>query len=801
MPVPALLERDAPLQLLHQQLQALRGGGGRCLLLAGEAGVGKTSLLRAAQAQAPAGLEWLNGLCEPLLSPSPWGPLLDWLEALPPSLGQLIARGRPAQEVMPEALSWLRRRSQPLVLCVDDLQWADGASLDLLRFLGRRIEALPVLLVLAFRDDELGPEHALHGVLAGLPACTRVALQPLSEAAVAQAVRAAGRKPQGVYRLTRGNPFLLHEWLASDPQALPATVREAVLARSRRLTPEARAGLEQLAVSPVPLERELLDALGLRRACDEALGSGLLTEQGPTIGFRHELARQAFEDSLPPGRRQALHARLFEQLAQAPAARRLHHAEGAGLAAELQRLAPLAAAEAARAGDHREAAHLLALALRQQPPEAPRAELLLQLAAQCELFYALEPARRALEQAVALFEQLGQPAALGQAQSRLARTLFLAGELQAGKQLARTAIQGLEALGQPAGLAMAYAVMAQLHLLDASQAAALHWGRRALAQAEAEGDTASQVHALNTVGCAELAVADLPEAWARLQQSLRTALQLGWAEAAARAYTNLLVHQIVHRHHARWPALCDEALAYCAARDFDLYSLRLRLRRAHGWSETGRWAEAQAELEELLGGSQALSGMDRQQAEHLLALLQLRKGGGGRTARAYWNALLDGERRLQPWPWYAPVPVAALEAAWLLGRRDTLLRWAREWLGPSVAAGEPWRSGQIAVWLRRLGALRQLPEIPLAAPCEAELRGDLDAAATAWAAAGNPYEQALSLLGGTPEQVQRALALFERLGAQPAAALARRRLHEAGSLGGLRGRGQATRADPLGLTA
>ena len=280
---------------------------------------------------------------------------------------------------------------------------------------------------------------------------------------------------------------------------------------------------------------------------------------------------------------------------------------------------------------------------------------------------------------------------------------------------------------------------------------------------------------------------------------------MGWAEAAARAYVNIFVHQLVHRHHLRWPALCEEALAYCAARDFDLYTVRLRLRRAHGCSDSGRWTEAEADLQALLAGP--LAAMDRQQAQYLLALLRLRRGvSGARTApalqvaREYWEALLDGRHSVNPAPFYAPVSVAALEAAWLLGRRHTLLRRARAELPASVTTGEPWRCGQIAVWLHRVGALQTLPDIPLAAPCEAELRGDLDGAAAAWAAAGNPYEQALCLLGGDVGQLQRALVLFERLGAEPAAALARRRLHEVGEREGLRGRGRATRADPLGLT-
>lgn len=804
MPTP-LLERDLPLALLCRRLpRPGQGVAGHCVLLSGEAGVGKTSLLRALRPQLAPGVDWLQGLCEPLLSPAPWGPLLDVLDALPPTLAGLIAEGRAAQWVMPELLGWLKRRARPLVLCIDDLQWADGASLDLLRFLARRIEGLPLLLLLSLRDDELPTTHPLHGVLAGLPpgATTRLALQPLSQAAVAQAARQAGRAPQGLFKLTRGNPFLLTELLQAPNLQAPASVRESVLARWQRLDEAGRAALALLAVSPVPLEPRLLDRLLPPGAADAAGTSGWLSASEHGLGFRHELARQALESSLPESQRRSLHARLLQALEEGPgqasAVRRLHHAQGAAFGERVAELAPQAATEAARAGDHREAARLLGLALPQMLDPAARAALLEQLAEQHELSYALDAARHALDEALALRERLGQPKALAEGAVRRARLLFQAGELQAGKAQARTAVQALEALGHAPALAQAYAVLAQLHLLDASPAAALHWGRRALALAEALGDERTRIHALSTVGAAELSNADLPEAWARLEESLRCALAQGWSEAAARAHVNLALHAIVHRQSRRWPALCEEALQYCSARDLDLYTVRLRLRRAQGWLDAGRWPEVEADLRELLSGPLSLAAMDRLQAEHLLALLQLRRGE--RSARAYWDRLLDGDCPLQPWPWYAPVPVAAVEAAWLLGRRDTLTRWARDWLPRLVAAGEPWRAGQLAVWLRRVGALRALPEIPVAAPCEAELRGDLDAAASAWGAVLCPYEQALSLLAGSVEQTQRALTLFERLGAAPAAALARRRLHEAGALAGLRGRSRATLQDPQGLT-
>ena len=332
-PDTVLMERDAEQTRLLGLLDGLRAGSaGVCVLVHGEAGIGKTSLLREVQRRGGVEPQWLWGSCEPLLSAPPFAPLLDLLDQVPPSLAAAVRSGHQACEVLGGVLQMLRERGSPSVLLIDDVQWADDATLDLLRYVGGRIESTPAMLVLLYRDTALASDHPLRGVLGSLPArCTvRIALQSLSQAAVAELAQRSGRHAGGLYDATQGNPFFVTELLAGEPDALPASVRDAVLARAGRLSPAARELLDLVSVAPSQLEHGVAEAVleDTALALAEAAAAGLLRGDGAALRFRHELARRSIEAALPAERAAGLHAAVFDtlSLAGAPAARLVHHA-------------------------------------------------------------------------------------------------------------------------------------------------------------------------------------------------------------------------------------------------------------------------------------------------------------------------------------------------------------------------------------------------------------------------------------------------------------------------------------------
>ncbi|HEY3191259.1 MAG TPA: AAA family ATPase, partial [Solirubrobacterales bacterium] len=259
----ALLERSEHLSALDAALnEVIAKSKGRLVLIGGEAGVGKTSLLREFCDRSPDSVRVLWGACEALLTPGPLGPLFDVAEVTRGELEELVSTGARPHEVTSALLRELGSR-RATVLVLEDLHWADEATLDVVQLLGRKVETISTLVLASYRDDELDGGHPLRvvlGELATARAVTRLDLSPLSADAVGLLAAPHGVDAEDLYRRTGGNPFFVTEALAAEAQELPRTVRDAVLARARRLNPAARTLLDAVAVAPPQAPMWLLEA-------------------------------------------------------------------------------------------------------------------------------------------------------------------------------------------------------------------------------------------------------------------------------------------------------------------------------------------------------------------------------------------------------------------------------------------------------------------------------------------------------------------------------------------------------------
>lgn len=773
-----LHERDVPLAVLRDRIAGLQAAGGGCLLIEGESGIGKTALLKEARRLCGGQAVWMAGACEPLISPQPLVALLELLDHLPPSVAAAVGVGRHGPDVMAGVLGWLRDSRRPLVLAIDDVQWADSATLDLLRYLGRRMDSTHSLLVLSFRNDALDGDHPLRGVLAALPEATRLVLGPLSPTTVARLARAQGRDADALWRASQGNPFFVSELLRSPAETLPPAVADMVQARLLGLPPRSRELLELVSVAPAGIEAEVLaevlgDVVADVAACE---ADGLLAPAQGMVRFRHELVRQGIEAALPAYRRTALHAGLFDRLSARPTAlaRLVHHAAHGGLSAAVGRLAPLAAEEAARASAHRQAADLFALALRHGATADPAQQvpLLQRHAQECVLVQRFGEGITSQAEAVRLLRGGAEPVALGVALARLARIHWLQGEVARALPQARAAVQVLQDVpGADWALGGALATMAQLHLQDPAAHECLALARQAVDLLEPVGETEPLVSALTTVAIARLRLGADADAMALLDRSLALALKLGLDEQAARAYFNLATVSLTHHWLAKARAVCEEGIAWCEARDIDVFAARLRIRLGYAELAQGNPVACTA-LADRVCREVPADSIEHEQASHLRAIVGLRAGAS--EVAGYWRDQVAGRVRLRADPWYAPQVVSRVEAAWLAGDPAGALALARQALPLVLPSGEPAPASALRCWVARLGDDAQRAElaVPGTAPCDEaaahELAGRRDEAAQVWRARGNPWEAALALAFGSVEQRAQATTLLEGIGAQAA---------------------------------
>lgn len=787
----ALWERDAALRSLAEYAAEIREGHGCLVLVPGEAGAGKTSLIDAFLRTEPAG-RVLHTACDGLSTPRALGPLFDLAEESSGALAQAVSRGD-GREALFRALLAELTLVRSTVLVIEDLQWADAATLDLIRFIGRRLSALPVAVLVTYRDDAIGQTDPLRkalGDLAHLPGLRRVGLPALSVHAISRIIAEGdgGRThvdAEEVHRLTGGNPYLVTELLSSPGEEIPPSVRDAVLAKLAELDDSARAAVEVASLAGRVIDAELLDRLGASPgAVDAMIEVGIAVSDGSGVRFRHELTRRTIEQEIPAHRRALMHRRLLAALHATGCtddARLAHHAEGAGDAEAVLRHARAAGARASALAAHREAARQYERAARFAPDTAEplRAELDSLLADEYQVLDRKEEAAILLRSAAETWERLHDARRQGDALRRLSRALPGA----AGRPAATRAVDVLSGLGASPELAYAWETVAAQNMYLAPEEG-LAAASTAIELARRFDLPAVQSSALNTQACIR---AQSPgDSWAEpMRQALSVALACGAHTQAARSYSNTASILGGRRDYAGSEKWALEGLCYCEEHDDFAYTRCLLGVRALNLTEQGRWTEAATIAERIL--SQGGSADNLSTALDCLAAIAIRRGDGDAAERL--TALADVGALEGMWCAAARAALLRAEAAWTQGNDDD----ARLAL-PDAAALETELDDSDRIvyqtWARRLG----VPHRTGALPDPQQLARELDEQ-------GARYDAALAWADtGDESRMRDAVTGLERLGAHPAAERIRRDLRERG-ITAPRSPRASTREHPLGLTA
>lgn len=759
-----LLEREGVLAEVEGLIRHAARGDGRVLLLRGEAGIGKSAAVRRIVDTAPSQVQALVGSCDPLSTPRPFGPVIDMVHQLGEGdvtgLGTAIRTGH-LESIYALLLETLAGRG-PWIWVVEDVQWADGATLDLLRFVARRINTLPVLVIVTYRDDDLGRDHPLSAVLGDLAndaTLTRIGLAPLSVDAVRILAAGSGVNAGVLYGLTDGNPFFVGEVLAShasghDLDAVPRSVAETVWGRLARLSATGRAAAEAAAVCGPQVHARLIEVLcpGAASGLSECLRAAVLSDRDGFVRFRHELIRRAVLEQIPDYDRRELHERALAALAEPPIdpdvlASLALHADQSGNGRAIVQYAPAAAEHAAAMGAHADAAELYALALRHAhlADDGHSALWLEHRARECYLGGDVDAAAASWREAIGRRHALGEDRLDGDALRRTSNVRFLLGREDAAVDV---------------GLTSAPSTVPERLYFSLE----------------------------TTLGS--------DDGWRELESTWRDAMNLS-DEAELGGLVGAIVcwaataRADVHRAE-RYVAECE---VFCREHHLDVFEVLAAGAGTRIGVYRGDWDRAAGTAEDILTRPN-LTSLHRIWPAVALALVRARRGQT--VAPSLLEEALDGGEADDLYR-FGPVWAARAEVAWLAGDDDGARAEAAKGMKTVPAHRDPSLYGQLLRWMHPPGSPETTIVTQVAEPHTLEVAGDWEAAASAWTRRGSAYDSALAHLRGDMPAVEAALNTFRQLGAHAAVDRARQRL---GSLkrGSQHGHRADTRADPHHLT-
>ena len=800
-----LVERDRELGELMRAARSAKAAEGCVALISGEAGIGKSALVRAFLADITGEMQVARGACENLSVAEPLGPLRDLARDAGWAFSEDLVRDGPRLRFFSDALDAFGSAPEGTVLVVEDLHWADEATLDFLRYLARRIDDRRVLLVVTSRTDVAPGRSQVRRALGEVPAhaLIRLPLFPLTEQAIAQLGTRVGMDARELLRISGGNPFYVSELLRSGRNdTVPESVQDAVLARADRLSAVGRTLLEVVSVFPRQAESDLVSKLcgdGVASGVAECVEHGMLEFDAGRLAFRHELARQAVEASLERDRRRSLHARLFEELeasSLAMPARLLHHAQAAGRVDAVIRLAPEAAREAERLGARREAAAHYQLAVDATNGKADL-DLLERAARANYLIGDFRGAEAYQANALEQWQLSGSVVREGDAWRKLSRYRWGAMDVSGAREAALTAVKRL-ANYRGAELAMAYSNVAQLDMLSFRYPEVSASAERAIELAREFSRPDIESHALNNLAMSKSRT-DTEAAIADMDRSLEIAVSIGNVDHASRAYGNSAYVRMYAYDFKSARRSAERAVEYMEKQQIDGFQLYALGTLAWIEISLGNWQRAEI----LLTRCMEIRTLFSEEEIHFFSaavarsLLEIRRGAEPPgEVTSFLERFTHPDSELQR---FGPCAEIAAEKAWITGER---VEEAIAMLQAAVLrAPADYTVPELHVWLHRLSPGGARADMSFfCVPHRLELEGKPEAAAAEWERRGMVYEQAMTLAGGDVVAKKSALEIFDQLGATAAAARIGAEIQRTDPTAARSGPRRTTRNNPAGLT-
>lgn len=786
-----LLEREAAINTFNNAIEESKRAG-KVLLLSGEAGMGKTTLLEHMReiSKDTCNVYWSG--CDPLFTPRPFAPIHDFARQFAPELFPLLnsndKTANTASQIILAFFNRLERLDKPTLLIIEDVHWADNATLDMLQYIVRRISVVPCLLCLSYRVDEVTLEHPFSTVINLVPSAhaRRTELAPLSLSSVRSLAKGKHSNPEKLYEISSGNPFFISEILATDQelnQDVPSSVKDAVGARLNSLNKDEKSLLTVLCFIPYSIPVVLIKRLfpeGNQSSLETCLARKFLnTDIDGEFRFNHELSRLAILSTVPIHIQKQTHTSILAAIEALELTDNLawlvHHAELALDHVKVLEYAPEAAIQAAKLGAHKESASYYSKAIKyiEYADTELAAKLYESWAYESGLTIQTDTsvidARRT---AITLYRALGRKEKVAENLRNLSRLYWYQGQSERAEQLANQAISEFEQLPASSELAMAYSMRSQLDMLNDRTQSAIVWGEKALSIEKQFPNPMVRAHALTNVGSALVMHGDA-SGEVLLQESLKVSIEHGIHEEAARVYTNYSDYCVRFKLLDKAEEMSTQGIQFDIAHELDAWTYYLVGLQAQLRLEQGRLIDA----ETIAKGVKSLKNQTilmQLPSLIVLAKTQLRMGVdeyADNLQEALKNAISINE-----YQYLVPIHFAFIEQAWLLDNAnaanehiDLISKIANEVLNT-------WQIGELITWHKRFGLAiineeeQQALYLRAAKPYQLEFDGEYVNAAKHWLSLSMPYHAGLAYMqiDDSDTFMQEAINLLEPISAHAA---------------------------------
>jgi len=803
-----LIERSGFLDILQSHFDNIAEDGGHCIFISGEAGIGKTSLVKAFCRKTGDNANIYLGTCDSLFAPRPLAPVYDILLQLGSKLPEKSNDIADHTSFFTRIFRELKNRKEESLVIFEDIHWADEATLDFIKFLARRISQLRCLFILSYRDNEIHTHHPLRNVLGQLNSgsFTRLQLLPLSEQAVEKMAAERGHHGKDVYAISGGNPFYVTELLASYNAGIPESIKDSILSAYNRTEEKTRQIWDLISVIPDSFETKYLEKFEpcYTSSIENSLAFGILFIKEGHIFFKHELFRRTIESSLSPLKRVSLNKKIlallregFEQTGDIE--RIIHHAKNANEYDLVVQYAPVAAKRAVSLGAHTEAAKLYLSAIEYY--QGNDTDTLIQFygpyAYECYLTNQIKEAIIYQEKALRIWKGKNDTEKTGDTLRFLSRLWWFEGKREKAETYARQAIETLELEPSSRIKAMALSNMSQLKVISYNLDESISWGIKAIEMAKELGDEEVLCHALNNVGTSQCLIQSSRQKGIEiLRQSLEIAQKNSYHEDAARAYLNLALHATKMKDYVLAKKTFEEGIQYCEDRDLDLYTILLMVFRARLHFETGNWQQAYDIANDFIKKEDQLA-IVKTGALVIVSTIKMRRGDSDLLP-----LLLEAKEKafetIEPRS-VIPTVAALLEYEWITGTSFISQADLNYAISMFETRGNIYEKSEFAFWLSKAGK-QQLQLDEYFEGYDLHNKASALNAADLWKQLGCPYEQALALFEGNEDDKRKAIEMVHNLGADAVYEKLKLEMRRSGIKSIPRGIRKTTQSNPAFLT-